>query len=101
VTDIAAEPGVAGLLIGRSDLALSMGADSPGHPDVLRAVETIVGAGRRYRKVVMVALGGRDEIAEFAGLGASSFVVGSDQSLLREAASQLQPALQSLLLRRT
>ncbi len=96
VADIAAEPGVAGLLIGRSDLALSMGVDSPRHPDVLRAVETIVGAGRRHRKAVMVAIGGREEIAEFAGLGANSFVVGSDQSLLREAASQLQSTLKSL-----
>jgi len=96
VFDIAAEPGVAGLLIGRSDLALSMGVDSPGHVDVMRAVQTIVAAARQHRKSVMVALGRADEMAEFAAVGATSFIVGSDQSLLRDAAAQLRPAMKVL-----
>lgn len=93
VAAIAAVPGVGGLLIGRADLAMSMGVDGPRHPQVLAAVNRVLAVAQAQRLPVVVAVGaeGADaEVAEFAARGAQSFIVGSDQSLLRLAAGRLR-----------
>jgi len=91
---IAAVPGVGGLLIGRADLSMSLGVDGPRHPAVLAAVERILSVAQAHRLPVVMAIGQDSEVAEFAAQGASSFVVGSDQSLLRQAASRVRGLLE-------
>lgn len=89
VDAIAAVPGVGGLLIGRADLALSLGLDGPRHPQALAAVTRIVAAAAPHRLPIVVACANDAEMAEFAAQGAHSFIVGSDQSLLRQAGAKL------------
>ncbi len=83
---IAAVEGVDGLFVGRADLALSMGEPNAKSPAVLAATERTLAAARRAGKVAGMAVGSAAERKEFAPLGAQWFVVGTDQSLLRQAA---------------
>jgi 2-keto-3-deoxy-L-rhamnonate aldolase RhmA len=92
VDEIAAVPGVAGLLVGRLDLSLSLGVSGVRHPQVMAGVERTVAAARRAGIVAAVACGPA-EIAEMAAMGVTCFVVGSDQSLLASAASTLRGRL--------
>jgi len=90
VESIAAVPGVGALLIGRSDLALSMGEDDSGGPVIMAAVDRIVAAAKTNQLPVVMVCANRAEAHEFAAMGASVFVVGSDQSMLRNASKQLR-----------
>lgn len=96
VEAIAATPGVGALLIGRADLALSLGVDGPRHPQVMAACARIIAAAQAHHLPVVLVCGATDEMAEFAALGADIFVIGSDQSLLRKAARGLRPVLNAL-----
>jgi len=89
VNEIAAVSGVAGLVVGRLDLSLSMGVDSPNDPGIEKALRKVVAAGTVNNKVVIAAVGNAGEMEAVGGQGVMSFVVGSDQSLLRMAATQL------------
>ncbi|WP_158215176.1 HpcH/HpaI aldolase family protein [Candidimonas nitroreducens] len=90
VEAIAAVAGVGALLIGRSDLALSMGEDDPAGSVIMAAVDRIVAAARANGLPVVMVCANRAEAQEFAAKGASVFVVGSDQSMLRNAAKKLR-----------
>ena len=89
---IAAVPGVAGLVVGRLDLSLSMGADSTDDPRIEEAVRKVVAAGKANAKPVIAAVGNIGEMEAVGTQGVMSFIVGSDQSLLRMAATQLAGA---------
>ncbi|MDR8402159.1 aldolase/citrate lyase family protein [Paraburkholderia sp. USG1] len=89
VEAIAAVRGVAALLIGRSDLALSMGQDNASGPVVMSAVQRIMAAAHANGLPVVMVCANVQEGRKFQSMGATSFVVGSDQSLLRNAASQV------------
>jgi 2-keto-3-deoxy-L-rhamnonate aldolase RhmA len=93
VDAIAQVPGVSALLIGRADLALAMGEDGPRAPAVHSSTQQVIACARRQGLPVMVAAGQAAEVAEFQALGASAFIVGSDQSLLRQAAAGLRGLL--------
>jgi 2-keto-3-deoxy-L-rhamnonate aldolase RhmA len=86
---IAAVPGVASLVIGRADLALSMGLDRADHPDVLAATEAAIRAARAAGKDAVIVTGGAAELPPFARMGATLAVVGSDQALMRVGAKQM------------
>lgn len=89
VHEIVAVPGVAGVLVGRADLALSMGLASTQHERVLAATAQVVQATLAAGRVLGVAVGTDAERAGFIAQGASWVVQGSDQSLLRQAAAAL------------
>lgn len=93
VEAIAAVRGVSALLIGRLDLALSLGVEGPAHPAVLAAVRRIVAAARAVKLPIVVAIGSHLEMADMHREGAHAFIIGSDQSLLKEAAGGLRTAL--------
>jgi len=82
---IAALPGVAGLFIGRADLALSMGLDTVQDARIEEAVGHVVRVGLAAGKTIGMAVSNTSERSDYANLGATWFVQGSDQSLLREA----------------
>lgn len=86
---IAALPGIDGVFIGRSDLSLSMGETSVAAPAVVAATHRIIAAGVAAGKLVGMFVGSLAEAASFATLGANWFVVGSDQSLLRQGALEI------------
>ncbi|MBT9496721.1 MAG: aldolase [Zoogloea sp.] len=86
---IAAVPGVAGVFIGRADLALSMGLDTMQDPRIEEAVDHIVRVGLAAGKTIGMAVNSTSERDRYATLGATWFVQGSDQSLLRQAAQAI------------
>lgn len=89
VDDIAQVPGVDALFIGRADLAVSYGAASLDHPDVSRAVARICRVAQDRRIPVGVFLPDTREVHAFMQLGATLFVIGSDQGMLKRAASEV------------
>ncbi|SFL29283.1 2-keto-3-deoxy-L-rhamnonate aldolase RhmA [Bradyrhizobium sp. NFR13] len=84
---IAAVDGVDSLFIGRGDLTAAFGDESKDPPDVLRAVERISEAARKANKPISVYVGNASEAAWLNSLGASVFVLSSDQGFLRQAAT--------------
>jgi 2-keto-3-deoxy-L-rhamnonate aldolase RhmA len=91
--EILAVPGVAGVLIGRADLALSMRLTSTQDPRVVAATDHVVKAALAAGRLLGVAVGTDAERQRFLAQGANWVVQGSDQSLLRQAAAALrQPA---------
>lgn len=82
---IAEVPGVAGLFVGRADLALSMGLEDPRAPEVLQATRVALQAATRAGKLAGMHVGGTAEREQFMQQGANWFVVSSDQTLLRQA----------------
>jgi 2-keto-3-deoxy-L-rhamnonate aldolase RhmA len=84
---IAAVEGVDSLFIGRGDLTAAFGDETKDPPAVRRAVERIAEAGRKAKKPVSVYVGNATEAAWLSTLGASVFVLSSDQGFLREAAA--------------
>lgn len=86
VEDIARVPGVGGLFIGRADLSLSMGEPDSRAPAVLEATRRIIRAALAAGRRAAMFVASRKELEEFAAQGADWFVLGSDQSLLRQAA---------------
>jgi 2-keto-3-deoxy-L-rhamnonate aldolase RhmA len=87
--DILAVPGVAGVLIGRADLALSMGLTSPADPRVAEATEQVMQAARAAGRIIGVAVGSHAEREQFVARGAQWIVQSSDHGLLRQAAAAL------------
>jgi 2-keto-3-deoxy-L-rhamnonate aldolase RhmA len=84
---------VAGLdafFIGRGDLSIALGVDSPSAPEVVRATEQIAAAGRKAGKALCAHVDRIDspDVAWLRSLGVTAFIVSSDQGLQRRAALQ-------------
>jgi staphyloferrin B biosynthesis citrate synthase len=88
VDAIARVEGIDALFIGRGDLAVAMGAKGPDAPEVRAAAERIAAAGNAAGKPVMVFTGGGADAKAMRALGATAFVVSSDQGLMRQAAAR-------------
>lgn len=83
---IVATPGLDGVFIGRGDLTVSLGAADTTAEPVRRAVDAIAAAARRAGKPVCMMVAGSAEAATFRSIGATAFIVASDQGLMRQAA---------------
>jgi staphyloferrin B biosynthesis citrate synthase len=88
VDAIAAIEGVDSLFIGRGDLTAAFGDQANDPPAVREAVERICEAARRAQKPISVYVGAAAEAAWLRELGASAFILSSDQGFLRQAAAQ-------------
>lgn len=86
---IAAVDGVAGLFVGRADLALSMGLDNAQHPRVIEAAEQAVRDALAAGKVAGMVVGSNEEREKYRALGVRWFIQSSDQTLLRQAAKAI------------
>jgi len=93
---IAGVEGIDSLFIGRGDLTAAFG-DRSSDRQVRDASDTIAAAARAAGKIVSVHTGNAGERAYLAGLGASVFVFGSDQSFLRQGALASLGALKQAL----
>lgn len=80
--------GIDGFFIGRGDLTVAFGATSNTDPSVQAAVERISMAAGAAGKPVCVMVNSADQVTSFQRLGASTFIVSSDQGFLRQAAAQ-------------
>jgi len=87
--DILAVPGLDAVFVGRMDLAVSMGADSPDHPGVLQAVGRVVAAGRTAGVAVGMFVPSPGELDRWLAAGATFFLLGSDQQFVLDGARAL------------
>lgn len=92
VSEIAQVAGVDALFIGRADLAVSYGADTLDDARVSQAVSRICSAAREVGRPVGVFLPDTRELDAFIDMGATFFIIGSDQSLLKSAAAAVVAA---------
>jgi len=89
--EILTVPGLATLVIGPNDLAGSMGhAGEPRHPDVLRAIDTILAKARKAGVPVGLGVGGEpNDLLDWIKKGVRWLSIGSDFWLLVRAITQL------------
>lgn len=86
---ILAVPGLDGAFIGRGDLTVALGAPAMDAPAVRDAAERILAAAGRAKKPICMMVANAAEAADFARLGASAFIVASDQGLMRQMAAKV------------
>ena len=89
VEAIAAVSGIDAIFIGTVDLSVSMGADGPSDPQVIKAVEQIAAAGKRSGCAVGIFANTRDQVDRFAELGISLFLLQSDHAFLKAGAAAI------------
>lgn len=78
--------GLDGFFIGRGDLTVALQATGLADPKVRAAAEKILSAARKVGKPVCLMVASATEAAEWRALGASAFIVSSDQGFMRTAA---------------
>jgi 2-keto-3-deoxy-L-rhamnonate aldolase RhmA len=85
---IVATEDIDGVFIGRGDLTVAFGAPGADSPVIQSVVHGICTAAKTARKPVCVMVGNAAEAEHFVQLGASDFIVASDQSFMSHAASR-------------
>lgn len=89
IDEIAAVDGIDCLFIGRIDLTVALGANSPTEQPVIDAVERICSAARAAGRTVGMFVGNMDEVPRWQAAGASLFLLASDHSFLMRGAGEL------------
>lgn len=89
VEAIAAVPEIDCLFIGRADLTIAYGAETPDDPQVVAAVSRIVAAGRAAGVATGMFLPRPEDVPAWRAAGASLFLLQSDQEFLRAGAAAL------------
>jgi 2-keto-3-deoxy-L-rhamnonate aldolase RhmA len=92
---IAAVEGLDALFIGRADLTIAYGAETPDDPVVIAAVDRIVAAGRAAGRTTGMFLGRVGDVGEWHAKGSSLFILGSDHDFLSQGAARLAEAVGS------
>ena len=86
---ILAVDGLDGVFIGRGDLTVAFGAETQASAPVRDAVDRIVAAASAAGKPVCVMVGSAADAEPFRPMGINTFIVGSDQTFLRQAATKV------------
>lgn len=94
---ILAVDGLDGIFIGRADLSVAFGDRAAGAPQVREATLRILAAARAAAKPASLLVASAEEAREFSALGASAFVIASDQGFLRSAAQDALGRLRAAL----
>ncbi|HVZ52383.1 MAG TPA: aldolase/citrate lyase family protein [Pseudolabrys sp.] len=81
--------GLDGIFIGRGDLTVALGAEGVDSPQVMAATQSIASAARKAGKAICMMAANANEAAQFRKMGASAFVISSDQGLMRQAARKI------------
>jgi len=90
IDEIAATPGIDVLFIGTSDLSFSLGLrGSQNHPELDKAVGTIVAAAKRHGKVLGRPARTLEEIKKFREQGFLLFMTGTDLDFMATGAAEL------------
>lgn len=97
IDDILAVEGLDAVFIGRGDLTVAFNAPSRDSACVVDAVDRILVAAKQHGKAVWLMVENAAEAVEFAAKGASSFIISSDQSLLRRNCAQISKDFDSLV----
>lgn len=86
---ILAVEGLDGVFIGRGDLTVALGASGMDSAETLAATEKIAAAARKAGKPVCIMAANAADAARFREIGATAFIISSDQGLMRQAAGKL------------
>jgi 2-keto-3-deoxy-L-rhamnonate aldolase RhmA len=89
IDDILAVDGLDGVFIGRGDLTVAYGVENQDAERVRSATERVIAAAKEFGKPVCVMVSSAAEAATFRERGVNAFIVGSDQSFLRQAAGKV------------
>ena len=92
---IVAVEGIDALFIGRADLTISYGADTPDDAVVVAAVDRICAAGKAAGRTVGMFLGRVGDVPLWLDKGASLFILQSDHDFLLKGAAALAEAVQN------
>ena len=79
---IAEVEGIDCLFIGRADLTVALGAESPKSSEVVQAVRKVCDAGRKASRPVGMFLSDLTELPEWQALGATVFILSSDHGAM-------------------
>ncbi len=89
---IAGVAGIDALFVGRIDLTVSLGCESPDDPAVIAAVERIVAACVAADRPVGMFVSRTSDVAMWREKGATLFLLGSDHGFVRDGARALRAA---------
>jgi len=92
---IVAVDGIDAFFVGRGDLTLALNAASSSSDEVTAAVAKVTAAAGKVGKPVAVMAATREEGDAFAALGATAFILSSDQGFMRKAGLQMLQAFQA------
>ncbi|MGB3740129.1 MAG: aldolase/citrate lyase family protein [Pontixanthobacter sp.] len=87
--DIVRVPGLNAIFVGRADLTVSLGAESPDDQEVVAAIERICEVCRRADMPIGMFLSRSADVPIWTKLGATLFVLRSDQDFLLKGARSL------------
>ncbi len=90
---IARVEGIDALFIGRADLTIAYGAETPDDAVVVDAVDMIVAAGKAAGRATGMFLGRVGDVGMWREKGASLFILGSDHDFLLQGAARLAEAV--------
>ena len=90
IDEIAAVEGIDALFVGRIDLTVALGCESPDDPRVVVAVERIVAACVAARRPVGMFLSRPADVPLWRAKGATLFLLGSDHGFVRSGAQTLR-----------
>jgi 2-keto-3-deoxy-L-rhamnonate aldolase RhmA len=83
---IVATEGLDGVFIGRGDLTVALGAPAMDAPEIIAVCEKIIAAAKKAGKPVAMMVATADDARRFHAMGATTFIVASDQGFMRQAA---------------
>ena len=91
---ILAVEGLDGIFIGRGDLTVACNAPTRDAPSIQEAIARIMAGATKTGKPVCILADGLAEAKAFAALGATAFIVASDQAFMKKAAHAARPSSQ-------
>jgi 2-keto-3-deoxy-L-rhamnonate aldolase RhmA len=99
IDEILAVPGLASIAFGPNDLAGSMGlTGQPRHPDVLRAIDSVIARSRQANVPVGISVGeDPGNLVEWASWGVNWLAMGGDLSLMLRAATEVAGRVRELV----
>jgi 2-keto-3-deoxy-L-rhamnonate aldolase RhmA len=92
---IARVEGIDALFIGRADLTIAYGAETPDADVVVEAVDRIVTVGKTAGRTTGMFLGRVGDVPMWRDKGASLFILGSDHDFLLQGAARLAEAVKA------
>lgn len=87
--------GIDALFIGRADLTIAYGAETPDDAVVVAAVDRIVAAGKAAGRVTGMFLGRAGDVPMWRDKGTSLFILQSDHDFLLQGAARLAEAVRN------
>lgn len=93
---IASTKGIDGLFVGPADLAVCLGVNNPGAPEVMEAMATVGAAAKRHNRAAMTFIPNMSKAQELADMGLTMFFVSSEQSFMLDAARGIASDMQNI-----